>query len=346
MGVIADVAHSVGKMACRLLPADCLLPTEPEAPVPPRPIFDYSSARTNREEGAPSCACRGAVFRCGERRNEDAAMGREVHTNIPLPGRMRGAARLARAAVLLLVCVSALAGCRSSCLSSMIPAPFSRSDDGAIAQGELERAWDEWAIRHLATGDVVFRMGVSRVMLGLFDVSKFSSELADSDYSHAGLVVFEDGRPWVYDACRGHDVRRMPFSEFLMEYELAFGVKRLRPDYRESIPGAVAYCRHVHEQRVPFDDDFRLENGRLYCMELIEGAYRSAGVALSKPVRIDEFPNYHEHPTVIRLLTMYSSLTPDQEVLVPGNDTIGLWASEKLELVYKAADPLSWPRMY
>ncbi|MEX0718645.1 MAG: YiiX/YebB-like N1pC/P60 family cysteine hydrolase [Planctomycetaceae bacterium] len=270
-------------------------------------------------------------------------MGREARTIIALPGRTRGVARMARAAVLLSACFSALAGCRSSCLSAIAPGPFSRFDDAGLAQADLERAWDEWAVRNLETGDIVFRMGVSRVMLGLFDVSKFSSELADSDYSHAGLVVFEEGRPWVYDACRGHDVRRMPFSEFLMEYELAFGVKRLKPEYRVHIPGAVAYCRHVHELRVPFDEDFRLENGRLYCMELIEGAYRSSGLALSAPVRIDQFPNYHEHPTMIRLLTMYSSLTPDQRVLIPGNESIGMWASEKLELVYTAADPLSRP---
>lgn len=264
-------------------------------------------------------------------------MGRDAVTTEPR------AFRRCAAWFILCAILGTVPGCRSTCLPGFAAGPFAGTDSAAVAQADIERAWDEWATRNLQTGDIVFRMGVSRVMLGMFDVSRFSSELADSDYSHTALVVFEDGRPWVYDICRGHDGRRMPFSAFLMEYKLAFGIKRLKPEYRHHIPGAVAYCQHVYETRVPFDADFRLNNGRLYCTEMIEGAFRSAGLALSEPLRIDEFPNFDKHPTIIRVLQMYSTLTPDQPVLIPGNESIGMWASDKLELVLAARNPLSWP---
>ncbi|MEX0704856.1 MAG: YiiX/YebB-like N1pC/P60 family cysteine hydrolase [Planctomycetales bacterium] len=265
-------------------------------------------------------------------------MGRDAPTIV----RFASPGRRARWLVLLAL-ISIAAGCRTPCLSAAVDCFAQPDPSAAIAEAELERAWDEWATRHLRMGDIVFRMGVSRVVLNLFDVSKFSAELADSEYSHAGLVVFEEGRPWVYDICRGHDARRMPFSAFLMEYKLAFGVKRLKPEHRPHILGAVEYCRWVHARRVPFDGDFRPENGRLYCTEMIEGAYRSSGLALSEPVRIDQLPNYHEHPTLVRLLTTCSTLTSEQEVLIPGNDRLGIWASDKLEFVYAAPDPLSDP---
>lgn len=197
--------------------------------------------------------------------------------------------------------------------------------------------WDAWGRTFLRDGDVLFRMGDARAACGLFRFSKISAEMAGSDFSHTGIVAWEEGAPFVYDTTKT-GARRQPFPIWVLDADGPLAVKRPVPAAQLCVPGALAFCREVYRRQVPFDPGLMMGDDRLYCIELTERAYRSAGLPLSEPIRIDHLPRYHEFPNVVRLATLCTSLRPEQPAYVIGNDQVGIWASPALELLYRAPD--------
>ena len=123
----------------------------------------------------------------------------------------------------------------------------------------------------------------------------------------------------------------------------ALGVKRLKPEHRERIPGVIDYCRAAFERQVPFDNGFRMDDDSLYCLELTEKAFRSQGLALSEPVRIGDWEYLASFPLTALLISPVCGLmldrpiTLEQPVYVPGNERQGVWASPLLETVFGPA---------
>ena len=182
-------------------------------------------------------------------------------------------------------------------------------------------------------------MGDARAFFGLLRFSKISAAMCESRFSHTGMIIREKDGVFVYDMMPS-GARRISFGEYLIEDRVeAFAIKRAKHEYRDKIPQAIAFCRKAFEQRIPFDKKFRPDNGRFYCSELTEASYRSAGQALSEPVRIDCFPRFHEYPLIIKFGRIISSLRPSQRVFLPGNESMGIWACPELDLVFEATDP-------
>jgi hypothetical protein len=198
--------------------------------------------------------------------------------------------------------------------------------------------WSRWGRNVLREGDIVFRLGDARALRGTFPLSRFIAEATGSPFSHTGIVAVEDGSPVVYD-CSSDGVQRQPFEVWMLDRIGAFGVKRLKPEYRHRIPGVIAYCRARFEQQVPFDFEFRPDDAALYCVELTEKAFRSQGLVLSQPVRIGDWEHLNKYP-VTALATPYVTrlmlrhpITLDQPVYLPGDERQGVWASSLLETV-------------
>ena len=253
---------------------------------------------------------------------------------------------------LLAVALLALAGCRGAgdVTSRMVPPgwkgnPWGPEAEAARRCGQIApvpvsptmAAWDAWGRRTLRDGDILFRMGDARAACGMFPFSRISAEMAGSRYSHTGIVAWEEGGPYVYDTTKTGP-RRQPFAIWVLDTAGGLGVKRPRPADQRHIPAAVAYCRDVYLKQVPFDHAFGLGDDRLYCIELTERAYRSAGLPLSNPLRINELPRYQEFPNAVRLVRLFTSLRPEQQAYIIGNERVGIWASPALELVYEAPD--------
>jgi len=204
-------------------------------------------------------------------------------------------------------------------------------------------SWDQWGRAVLRDGDIVFRMGDSRNVSSFFPFSRFLAGASGSRYSHTGIVAIEDRSPVVYD-CTKVGVRRQPFAVWTLDNFGPFGVKRLRPGWRQAIPGVLAYCRRVFDQQVPFDYSFDLDDSALYCLEMTEKAFRSQGLALSQPVRLGDMENATQYPICMDLfvrispLVLKKPLTLEQAVYLPGNERHGLWASSRLEVVSSPPD--------
>jgi len=209
--------------------------------------------------------------------------------------------------------------------------------------------WDRWGRTALRDGDIVFRHGDARTMLGFLPLSRFIAHASGSAFSHTGIVAIESGDPVVYD-CSSWGVQRQPLSVWMLDSIGSFGVKRLKGHLSRHIPGVLGFCRKVFEQQVAFDDEFRLDDSKLYCVELTEKAFRSQGLALSEPVRIGDWENLVHYPltalAIIRCsgFVLERPISLDQPVYLPGNQRQGIWASRLLETVYpKRSKPIGEP---
>ena len=221
------------------------------------------------------------------------------------------------------------------------PAATRARSDGSLPplQSNPEMArWHGWGREVLRQGDIVFRLGDARVVRGMVPLSRFIARATGSPFSHTGIVAIEDGLPVVYD-CSSAGVQRQPFEVWMLDSLGALGVKRLKPEHREPIPGVIDYCRAAFERQVPFDNGFRMEDDSLYCLELTEKAFRSQGLALSEPVRIGDWEYLASFPLTALLISPVSGMmldrpiTLEQPVYVPGNERNGVWASPLLETV-------------
>ncbi len=194
-----------------------------------------------------------------------------------------------------------------------------------------QQAWDVWGRQNLQDGDVIFVMGESRILLGFLNFSKFSAEIANSEFSHVGVIAIEEGQPVVYDVISEGTLRR-PFDEYVTDRRVwSVAVKRLEPEFQHSTRAVVDFCRAAYRQQGKFDNDFRLDNDRYYCAELVEAAFRHAGRPLSEPVRIESLPGFHRlSPVTVQLIETATPVTRDREVYLPGNTNYGLWSSQCL----------------
>ncbi|WP_419193370.1 YiiX/YebB-like N1pC/P60 family cysteine hydrolase [Kolteria novifilia] len=241
-----------------------------------------------------------------------------------------------RATLLIAFWVLSVAGCCSKGPLVAAHCPGSHRVLCPIRQREeVDHTWDQWAKDHLQSGDIVFGMGDARACMGLFRFSRVSTRMAASRYSHTGLISCEDGEVYVYDMAP-EGARRKRFSQYLVEDNVMnLAVKRLSPEKRHLAEAAVKYCQDVYERQPNFDRQFVMGPEKLYCTEMVVLAYRSAGIDLCEPIRIDEFPNYDKFPITTFIGRLVPPFTPETQVFVPGNEQIGIWSSPDLDVVYE-----------
>lgn len=125
-------------------------------------------------------------------------------------------------------------------------------------------------IRQLLTGDVVLRTGA--------DVTSYmfsQMNQRNKTYSHCGIVVVEDGYPFVYHCIGGEDnpdekLRRDSANFwFSPVYNLGYGVVRFPFDSAE-LQQVVALARQYYREERRFDMSFDLAtDDQLYCAEFL-----------------------------------------------------------------------------
>jgi Permuted papain-like amidase enzyme, YaeF/YiiX, C92 family len=204
-----------------------------------------------------------------------------------------------------------------------------------IVDTPVMKQWDDWARKALKPGDVLFRRGDARILGGWFPFSRFISNISGSQYSHVGTLAIEDGELFVYDTTKA-SVRRQPFKVWVLDTVGEFGVKRLKPQYRNRLPKVFEYLHKVYEAQVPFDYELSTDDRELYCVEMAEKAFRHAGLVLSEPVILADMENINQFPLCVLGFTNLTSLKLDQAVFFPGNERHGIWSSKYLETVYES----------
>ncbi len=245
----------------------------------------------------------------------------------------------------VLAVVSLTLGCRA------VPGPAQSASPSPnfmlaslFAESQLSEDWNAWGSRTLQDGDVIFTMGQSRIVMGLVNFSKFSSEIADSRFSHVGIIAIEDGVAYVYDTVSGGP-RRKNVGWYLARDKIErVAIKRPHLRFASHIPPAVEFCRNVYDEQVKFDERFLLEDDRYYCAEFVDLAYRRSGLPMCGPIPINQLPNFREFsvPTA-KLVEWFTSISPQQAVIMPGNESMGIWSSPTLQLVLSERNPATGP---
>jgi hypothetical protein len=133
------------------------------------------------------------------------------------------------------------------------------------------------AIRLLKDGDLALRTGADATSVMLRQMN-----LTDKTYSHCGIVLIEDGYPFIYHSIGGEDnpdamLRRDSAAVFFTPVSNErLGVARLDMS-DEQIGQLRKIARRYWQAGVPFDLDFDLgSDDKLYCAEFVYKAVREA----------------------------------------------------------------------
>lgn len=220
--------------------------------------------------------------------------------------------------------------------------PFGPEANAARQRGELPSlfytpkmaAWAVFARQNIHEGDILFRYGKS-IRPGDRITTRVIAVASDSPFSHDALAHWEGDCLYVFDA-ELEGIRKVRFDYWILDVaEGTLAVRRLKPEYQSAIPSALAYVEDAYYRNVQFDKGLRLDDEKLYCAELIEKAFRTAGVCLSDPVRLRCLPRYARYGWLAPILERVTELRPDEPVFNMGNETYGLYASPCLESVYE-----------
>jgi hypothetical protein len=187
----------------------------------------------------------------------------------------------------------------------------------------------------LKEGDILFRLSQTQVLGGLVDFSKMIADASESDLSHAALVyrVASDGVIIMDITPTG--VSRRYLVDWYHDGTSNVVVRRLKPEYQYLVPVVLAEADKLIAQHVLYDDKFIPDDDRFYCTELVDCCFRAAGHPLAGRIRIKDLPQYG---LVMHIGCAIGGIDNSNEVVVAGNDRIGLFSSPMLETVIDLRD--------
>jgi hypothetical protein len=172
---------------------------------------------------------------------------------------------------------------------------------------------------HPSKGDIIFHISKSNQSTAI----KIGTL---SRYSHCGIIVIENGKPYVIEAERC--VEKTPMKTWLRRGKMCYHyrVMRLREEQSLKVP---------YRLGGKYDSDFRFDNGKYYCSELVWEIYKKNGTELCEPNPLGYY-HFLNIPEVQKHI-QERGLKLEQEV-VPPSDLI---KSRKLKTVsYGYGKPL------
>ena len=253
--------------------------------------------------------------------------------------------RTAVAVSIGMLCVASI-GCQSifEGQASTVQTGWKQFGQLHASESPLHQQWDDWGSQQLKSGDVIFILGNSRVLMGLINFSTFSTEIAASPFSHVGIISIEDGKPFVYDTVSGGP-RRKELGWYISRNTIQrVAFRRPRPEHTQHIPQVIEFCQQVYRDRVPYDEGLVWGNDKYYCSEFVDMAFREQDIPLCDLTVISELPNFDALPAALTMLIeLTTPLSPEQAVLFPGNDSYGIWSSQELTVLLPPQSPTLVP---
>ena len=168
------------------------------------------------------------------------------------------------------------------------------------------------ATYHPQDGDVIFHVSESSQSTAI-KVGTLSR------YSHCGIIIMKNNKPYVLEAENG--VELTPMAKWLKRGKMFnhYRVMRLKDEQKLKLP-------YILGGR--YDKDFRFNNGKYYCSELVWELYdKRNGIRLCEPKKFGEF--YLLWLPVIQKQIKSRGFTLEQEVVAPSD----LIDSSELETV-------------
>ena len=139
-----------------------------------------------------------------------------------------------------------------------------------------------------------------------------------SKYSHCGIIVMKDNKPYVLEAHKG--VELTPLNKWIDRGLLCnhYKIMRLKDFKRLKINYTLG---------IPYDLDFRFNNGKYYCSELVWDVYKDNNINLCNPKQLKEY--HFLNVPLVKKKIKERGFTLEQSVVAPSD----LIKSNKLKTV-------------
>lgn len=128
-----------------------------------------------------------------------------------------------------------------------------------------------------------------------------------SKWTHCGVVVNTPDGMKVLEASK--TVKLTPFNSFVDRAKNEnWCIKRPK----QKLPEPISYKKYLGQ---PYDLEFKFDNGKMYCSELVWLIYKEQGIELCKPRKVSSFA-LTRLPKVKRLMAK-RNISMDQKAVAP-----------------------------
>jgi len=166
------------------------------------------------------------------------------------------------------------------------------------------------ALPEVHEGDIVFQTSRS-------GQSQAIQQATGSRYSHMGIVLLRQGKPYVFEASAR--VTATPLAEWIARGTGGhYVVKRLKTAQETLTPEALKKLRKTAAKFAgkPYDLTFEWSDERIYCSELVWKIYdRALGLQIGKLQKIREF-NLEAPAVKQKLQERYGNNVPLEETII------------------------------
>ena len=187
---------------------------------------------------------------------------------------------------------------------------------------------------HFQTGDLLFQVGKSSELNEAIAGVTLGKE--NMHYTHVGIVSIEDDTIFVIEAVPP-EVCKTLLDTFLLrsaniEEKPIVLVGRLRQEYREMIPQAIARAKKLLGK--PYDYVYSPDNDAYYCSELVTLSFlNKQNRPIFEPINMNFRDADGNLPTYwIEHFEKYNAPIPENS---PGSNPGNLSKSDKIEIVYR-----------
>ena len=140
--------------------------------------------------------------------------------------------------------------------------------NGHVVSNSLTEHNTNVVFKELKTGDILFQIGngsdFEEAVIGS------TSDIYDKNYSHCGVIYFENDSIFVLEAETENGVVKTNFDDFYRNSKHLV-VGRLKPDYQYIIDNAILRVLKLIGKK--YDFIFSDENDDYYCSELIQKTF-------------------------------------------------------------------------
>ena len=162
----------------------------------------------------------------------------------------------------------------------------------------------------LHDGDIIFHTSRSGQSVAI-------QRATHSPYSHVGVIIYRDGKPYVFEAISS--VQYTPISKWIARGAGGrFVVKRLKRALTGTEKAKLRTAARAFEGK-PYDLYFEWSDQRIYCSELVWKIYeRALGVKLGELQKLREF-DLTDAAVRAKMRERYGTQVPlDEPVISPG----------------------------
>lgn len=139
-----------------------------------------------------------------------------------------------------------------------------------------------------------------------------------SKYSHCGIIVMKNDKPYVLEAHKG--VELTPLNKWIDRGVLCNHYKIMRLEDAKKL-------KINYTLGIPYDLDFRFNNGKYYCSELVWDIYKDNNINLCNPKQLKEY--HFLNVPLVKKKIKERGFTLEQSVVAPSD----LVKSNKLKTV-------------